>query len=287
MVIAAWPARPLVNPSGPSAPSPPRGHGLVGHSRSLDVNAGLAHLSFVTLGMWRRRGLSPPPFVLHGCFSLTYAHFSHLFEKRRPRDSGVSAWTLELVEAGVEARNRTCVFRRCRLSLQDVADSDGTPPPHFALHLAQQMVNMQSGFGAELLSEASRVSRADGAAPSPAVLTCAGGSDLRPPAVPPNADSLSGGEGERRATPPEPPEPPNLSSSSASCCLDSILGLSAAGMTQHAGRMNESHGETSGSERCRCLPSARTETTQAGHGDFSFFNHREVYKASKNFVYKY
>lgn len=119
---AAWPARPLINLSGPSAPSPPRGHDLVGHSRSLDVNTGLAHLSFVTQGMWRRRTVTDNPTSIRSArpLLLIYAYLSHLFEEHRPRDPGV-ALDPQLVEAGVELNNRTCVFHQGCLSLQDVA----------------------------------------------------------------------------------------------------------------------------------------------------------------------
>lgn len=42
---------------------PPRGYDLFGHSRSLDVNTSLAHLSFVPQGMWRHTVADNPMFT--------------------------------------------------------------------------------------------------------------------------------------------------------------------------------------------------------------------------------
>lgn len=68
--------------------------------------------------------------------------------------------------------------------------------PLLWLHQAQQMVNMQAGFGADLLSGASRVSRADqtwrqAESHRP---TCRGGSTGDSRLLPP-ADSLTGDKG--------------------------------------------------------------------------------------------
>lgn len=54
--------------SEPHCWSSPRGYDRVGHSRSLDLNTSLAHLSFVPQGMWSRiiqcpfRGTGACPF---------------------------------------------------------------------------------------------------------------------------------------------------------------------------------------------------------------------------------
>lgn len=88
-----------------------------------------------------------------------------------------------------------------------------------------------------------------------------GDSRLRPP-----ADSLTGDTLEQRATlEPEPFRKLLIRRMFSSCWLHPILGLSVDDMTQHASRVNESHREAFGRQRCRRLPSVKAGTVQAEH----------------------